>query len=324
MEGDDNQAAAGTPSGDQQIELYESPDHCVHLEVRVDDETMWLTQQQLAALFGRDVTTIRRHISNARREELQGIPVSAKFALTAADGKTYQVEHYNLDLILSVGYRVKSTEGVFFRRWANTVLKQHLTQGYTLNRKRLEALGSIVRILERSSEAEIAGTASILKTYLPSLQLLNAYDENDVPAVKGTRATWRLTYKDAIAFVRAMPYYGQTGLFGRERNGSFRGIIEGLYQTFGGEELYVSVQEKAANLLYQVVKDHPFSDGNKRCAAALFVYFLDRNGMLVDPSGARVIDGNALASMTLMIALSAPSEKDMMIALVGNFLTPKG
>ena len=324
MEDKGSQNAAETPNAGRQIELYESPDHRVHLEVRVDGETVWLTQQQLAALFGRDVTTIRRHISNARREELQGISVSAKFALTAADHKTYQVEHYNLDLILSVGYRVKSTEGVFFRRWANTVLKQHLTQGYTLNRKRLEALGSIVRILERSSEAEIAGTASILKTYLPSLQLLNAYDENDVPAVKGTRATWRLTYEDAIAFVRAMPYYGQTGLFGRERNGSFRGIIEGLYQTFGGEELYASVQAKAANLLYQVVKDHPFSDGNKRCAAALFVYFLDRNGMLLDPSGARVIDGNALASMTLMIALSAPSEKDMMIALVGNFLTPKG
>ncbi len=323
MEDKGSQNAAETPNAGRQIELYESPDHRVHLEVRVDGETVWLTQQQLAVLFGRDVTTIRRHIANAKREELQGVPASAKFALTAADGKTYQVEHYNLDLILSVGYRVKSTEGVFFRRWASTVLKQHLMRGYTLNSKRLEALGSIVRILERSCEAEIAGTASILKAYLPSLQLLNAYDENDVPAVKGTRATWRLTYEDAIAFVRAMPYYGQTGLFGRERNGSFRGIIEGLYQTFDGEELYVSVQEKAANLLYQVVKDHPFSDGNKRCAAALFVYFLDRNGMLVDPSGARVIDGNALASMTLMIALSAPSEKDTMIALVGNFLTPK-
>ncbi len=323
MEDKGSQNAVETPNAGRQIELYESPDHRVHLEVRVDGETVWLSQQQLAVLFGRDVTTIRRHIANAKREELQGVPVSAKFALTAADGKTYQVEHYNLDLILSVGYRVKSTEGVFFRRWASTVLKQHLMRGYTLNSKRLEALGSIVRILERSCEAEIAGTASILKAYLPSLQLLNAYDENDVPAVKGTRATWRLTYEDAIAFVRAMPYYGQTGLFGRERNGSFRGIIEGLYQTFGGEELYASAQAKAANLLYQVVKDHPFGDGNKRCAAALFVYFLDRNGMLVDTSGARVIDGNALASMTLMIALSAPSEKDTMIALVGNFLTPK-
>lgn len=326
MEDKGSQKAAEIPNAGRQIELYESPDHRVHLEVRVDGETVWLTQQQLAVLFGRDVTTIRRHIANAKREELQGVPTSAKFALVQDEGGRSverQVEHYNLDLILSVGYRVKSAEGVFFRRWASTVLKQHLMRGYTLNGKRLEALGSIVRILERSCEAEIAGTASILKAYLPSLQLLNAYDENDVPAVRGTRATWRLTYEDAIAFVRAMPYYGQTGLFGRERNGSFRGIIEGLYQTFDGEELYVSVQEKAANLLYQVVKDHPFGDGNKRCAAALFVYFLDRNGMLVDTSGARVIDGNALASMTLMIALSAPSEKDTMIALVGNFLTPK-
>ena len=304
----------------RQVALYESHDHTVHLEVHVDADTVWLTAQQLATLFGRDVTTVRRHIRNAKSEELQGIPVSAKFALTASDGKTYQVEHYNLDMILSVGYRVKSREGVYFRRWANNVLKQHLVQGYTVNRKRLETLGSIVKVLRRSSEPEIAGAAEIIDAYLPSLGLLNAYDEGAVNEPKGDAPSWTLTHADAMAFIRTLPYYGQTDLFGRERNGSFRGIIDGLYQTFAGQELYPSVQAKAANLLYQVVKDHPFSDGNKRCAAALFIHFLARNGVLRGEDGRRVVEGNALTAMTLMIALSDPREKDMMTALVENFI----
>lgn len=303
----------------QQIALYESADHTVHLDVKVDEDTVWLTQQQMALLFGRDVTTIRRHIKNAAGEELQGIPVDAKFALTASDGKTYQVEHYNLDMILSVGYRVKSKEGIYFRRWANSVLKRHLIDGYTVNRKRLDALHAVVRVLSRSSEPEIAGTAEILERYLPSLELLNDYDAGSVPTPKGDESRWVLTYEDAMLFIRSMPFYEQSDLFGRERNGSFQGIVAGLYQTFGGEELYRSTQEKAANLLYQVVKDHPFSDGNKRCAAALFVYFLNGNGILGDDDSL-LVEGNALTAMTLMIALSAPAEKDTMVALVENFL----
>lgn len=170
-----------------------------HLDVHVDSDTVWLTQQQLAALFGRDVTTIRRHIKNARSEELQGISVSAYFALTATDGKTYQVEHYNLDMILSVGYRVKSKEGVYFRRWANTVLKQHLVQGYTVNQQRLEALNSIVKILQRSPNPEISGTAEIIHDYLPSLSLLNAYDEGNVSEPRGDESIWMITYEEAMA-----------------------------------------------------------------------------------------------------------------------------
>lgn len=309
-----------TPGGDRQVVLYESHDHTVHLDVRVDEDTVWLTRQQLAVLFGRDVKTIGKHIGNAKREELEGIPVVAKFATTAADGKTYQVEHYSLDMILSVGYRVKSREGVYFRRWANAVLKQHLVQGYTINQHRMEALGSIVKVLRRSPEPEIAGAAEIIDSYLPSLDLLSAYDEGGVDEPKGDDPRWTLTHGDAMAFIRALPYYGRTDLFGCERNGSFEGIVNGLYQTFGGEELYPSVQSKAANLLYQVVKDHPFSDGNKRCAAALFAYFLDRNGLLTDGEGGHLIEGNALAAMTLMIALSDPGEKDMMTALVEHFI----
>ncbi|VTX84996.1 Fic/DOC family protein [Bifidobacterium longum] len=173
-------------------------------------------------------------------------------------------------------------------------------------------------MLSRSTEPEIAGTAEILERYLPSLVLLNDYDTGNVPIPKGDESQWVLTYEDAMLFIRSMPFYTQSDLFGRERNGSFQGIVAGLYQTFGGEELYRSTQKKAANLLYQVVKDHPFSDGNKRCAAALFVYFL--NGNSIATMTPLLVEGNALAAMTLMIALSAPAGKDTMIALVENFL----
>ena len=306
----------------QQIALYESADHTVHLDVKMDEDTVWLTQQQMALLFGRDVTTIRRHIKNATGEELQGIPTSAYFALVQDEGSrsvSRDVLHYNLDMILSVGYRVKSKEGIYFRRWANSVLKRHLVDGYTVNRKRLDALHAVIKIMSRSTEPEIAGTAEILERYLPSLELLNDYDTGNVSTPKGDKSRWVLTYEDAMLFIQSMPFYTQSDLFGRERNGSFQGIVAGLYQTFGGEELYRSTQEKAANLLYQVVKDHPFSDGNKRCAAALFVYFLNGNGILGD-NDSLLVEGNALAAMTLMIALSAPTEKDTMIALVENFL----
>lgn len=316
--------ADSRPADDRQVMLYESHDHTVHLDVRVDKDTVWLTRQQLALLFGRDVKTIGKHIGNARREELNGIPTVAKFATVQNEGgRTVerQVEHYNLDMILSVGYRVKSQEGVYFRRWANTVLKQHLIQGYTINQQRLEALNSIVKVLQRSSDPEIAGTAEIINSYLPSLGLLDAYDTGIVSEPKGDQPHWTLTHDDAMAFIRSLPFYAQTDLFGRERNGSFQGIVDGLYQTFAGQELYPSTQAKAANLLYQVVKDHPFSDGNKRCAAALFIYFLDRNGLLTDTDGKRLVEGNALAAMTLMIALSDPKEKDVMTALVENFIS---
>mgnify|MGYP001025937760 FL=1 len=197
----------------RQIALYESADHTVHLDVKVDEDTVWLNRQQLALLFGRDIKTIGKHVGNALREELNGFSVVAKFATTASDGKTYQVEHYNLDMILSVGYRVKSKEGIYFRRWANSVLKQHLVDGYTINRKRLDALHAVVKVLSRSTEPEIAGTAEILERYLPSLVLLNDYDTGNVPIPKGDESQWVLTYEDAMLFIRSMPYMPITVVF---------------------------------------------------------------------------------------------------------------
>ena len=306
----------------QQIALYENPDHTIQLEVRTDEDTVWLTQQQMAQLFGRTVPTINRHIKAALAEELDGIPTIAKYVIVQQEGNRTverEVEHYNLDMILSVGYRVKSRQGVYFRRWANSVLKQHLVQGYTVNQKRLDTLKTVVRILGRADVPEIAGTAELLRSYLPSLELLNDYDTGALPSPKGSDPTWKLTHEEALEFVRALPYYRRSELFGRERGGLFEGIVNALYQGFGDQDLYPSVETKAANLLYLVVKDHPFLDGNKRSAAALFVYFLDKNGLLKREDHL-LVEGNALAAMTLMIALSDPSEKDAMVALVENFI----
>ena len=196
-----------------EIVIYQSEMLSNHIEVRVEGETVWLNRLQLADLFDRDVKTIGKHISNALKEELEGIAVVAKFATTASDGKTYQVEHYNLDMILSVGYRVKSKEGIYSRRWANSVLKQHLVDGYIINRKRLDALHAVVKVLSRSTEPEIAGTAEILERYLPSLVLLNDYDTGNVPIPKGDESQWVLTYEDAMLFIRSMPYMPITVVF---------------------------------------------------------------------------------------------------------------
>ena len=306
----------------QQIALYENPDHSIQLEVRTDGDTVWLTQQQMAQLFGRTIPTINRHIKAALAEELDGIPTIAKYVIVQKEGDRTverEVEHYNLDMILSVGYRVKSRQGVYFRRWANSVLKQHLVQGYTVNQKRLDTLKTVVRILERADDPEIAGAAELLQNYLPSLELLNDYDTGALPTPKGSKPSWQLTHAEALALVQALPYYADSNLFGRERGESFEGIVNALYQGFGKQDLYPSTEAKAANLLYLVVKDHPFLDGNKRSAAALFVYFLNKNGLL--KQGDRLlVEGNALAAMTLMVALSDPSEKDAMVALVENFI----
>lgn len=307
------------------IELYRSASGDVELAVRADGETVWLSRAQLATLFGRDVKTIGKHVSNAKIEELAGLPVVAKFATTAADGKTYDVEHYNLDMVLSVGYRVKSAEGVHFRRWATTVLHQYVVDGVARNQRRLEELGSIVRVLSRSTNELVAGVAEVVDRYLPSLRSLRAYDEGDIPTAAGSAPTWQLTYDDARALIdQVRDEFPADTLFGGERGDALRSVIATLYQGFGGAELYPSVELKAANLLYLVVKDHPLTDGNKRSAAALFVHFLQRNGILIDANGETRVSNNALAAITLMVAMSDPREKELMIALIASMLAGDG
>jgi len=312
---------------ENQIVIYQTPDKTAVLEVRTDTDTVWLSLDQMSALFERDKSTISRHLKNVFAErELERDMVVAKFATTTPHGaianktQSHLVEHYNLDVIISVGYRVRSPRGTQFRQWANTVLKQHLIQGYTINENRLKILGKMLDIVARSSEPEIAGLSNVLRQFAQGLDLLDHYDHQTLAKPKGKSGNWQLAYKDARNFIDSMKFGNESDLFGNERDESFKGTLGAIYQTFSGQDVYTSIQEKAANLLYLTVKNHSFSDGNKRIAAALFVYFLDKNGALFDAQKRPMIDNNALAAVTLMIALSRPDEKEIMCRLVMNML----
>ena len=309
------------------VVIYTAPDGATSLDVHLDGDTVWLNRAQLAALFGRDVKTIGKHIVNARREELAGIPTVAKFATVAREGDrrvTRQVEHYNLDMILSVGYRVKSSEGVRFRRWATQVLSRYVSDGVALNDRRLAQLGSIVRILSRSNDSMIAGVAEVIGDYLPGLRILRDYDEGDLGEQIGRAPAWELTLAEARAIIaRVREDFESDTLFGRERGDALAGVLGAIYQGFAGQDVYPTVEDKAAHLLYLVIKDHPLSDGNKRSGAALFVAFLSRNGVL-DETGPGGINNNALAAMSLLVAMSDPKEKDLMIALIIRMISDGG
>ncbi len=306
------------------IELYESASGDVVLEVQADDETVWLTRQQVAALFGRDVKTIGKHIANARREELEGIATVAKFATVQTEGDrevTREVEHLNLDMILSVGYRVKSPEGVRFRKWANDVLKRYLVKGAAINERRLAELGQVVSILSRSTDQLASGIAEVVSSYLPGLVLLHDYDEGSVATSPSAVPVWELTLAEARSVIATVAAeFPKDVLAGRERGDALEGCIAAVYQGFGGQDVYPTVEEKAAHLLYFVVKDHPLADGNKRSAAALFILFLARNEMLYDESGTARVTSNALAAITLLVASSDPREKELMVSLIIKML----
>lgn len=306
------------------IVLFESHDGKVSLPVMLDSGTgeVWLTRAGLAELFDRDVKTIGKHVGNALKEELVDSEnrVVAKFATTASDGKTYQVEHYSLDMILSVGYRVKSQRGVEFRRWATDVLRRYIVDGHAENEKRLEQLGKIATIMARIPDSlETRQVLDIVQSYTVALDLLDDYDHQRLSAPKGDAATYVLEYGECRKVIDGMRFGNESDLFGVEKDDSFKGSIGNIYQSFDGREIYPSLQEKAANLLYFVVKNHSFLDGNKRIAATMFLYFLDRNGALFD-GRRKLIDDSTLVAITIMIAESKPKEKDAMVALVMNFL----
>lgn len=302
----------------QELIKFDSINGEVSLNADFENDTIWATQEQIAAIFGVQRPAITKHIRNIyRTEELDEEMVSSKMELTtqhgAISGKTQrqEVKIYNLDLILSIGYRVNSKKATEFRKWSNTVLKKYLTKGYVINQKRLDELHLMLNIFERSDTPEIAGLSNIMNEYTSALLLLEGYDEHALPDVEGTPDTWQLTYEEARSFLDDIK---TSALFAKERTGQFKGIIEQIYQSFAGVDFYHSVEEKAANLLYFIVKDHPFYDGNKRSAAALFVYFLHKNHAL------RNINNNTLAAIVLMVALSAPDERENIILLIRNFL----
>ena len=309
-----------------EIILFENQD--VKLEVNMKDDTVWLNREQLAMLFDRDIKTIGKHINNALNEELDN-SVVAKFATTAKDGKTYQVEYYNLDMIISVGYRVKSQNGVIFRKWANKVLKDYMIKGYAVNQKRLEYLEKTIKLIDIAGRidtelkaAEAGEIIKVINNYSNALNLLDDYDHKRITRPNGTKNNKKITYEDCISIVNKLKFNSDSNLFALERDNGLKAIIGTIYQSFDGKELYPSVQEKAANFLYLITKNHTFIDGNKRIAATLFIYFLEFYNILYKENG-QVIDNNTLVAITLLIAESNPKEKDILIDLVMNFLNSK-
>jgi len=307
-----------------EIILFETKDRSITLPVQVTADTVWLNRSQLAELFGRDIKTIGKHIGNALKEELDESEVVAKFATTSRHGaiegktQTHLTEYYNLDMIISVGYRVKSKRGVEFRRWANNVLKQYIMQGYAVNQKRLNDLGSVVRLLQRTENSlDAKQVLTVVEKYSTALDLLDSYDHQTLKRPKGNVSTYVLTYEECRKVIDSMRFGTESDLFGLEKDDSFKGSIGNIYQSFAGQEIYPSLEEKAANLLYFVTKNHSFADGNKRIAATMFLYFLDKNGILF-ANGEKLIDDHTLVALTIMIAESRPEEKEIMIDVIMN------
>ena len=309
---------------DNELILFETEDRAVTLSVPVNQEMVWLSRNQMAELFDRDIKTIGKHIKNALSEELDNQVVVAKFATTtkhgAIEGKTqtHMTDFYNLDVIISVGYRVKSKRGVEFRKWANSVLRQYILRGYAVNNNRIAQLGEVIQIMKRTQNSlDSKQVLSVIERYSTALDLLDAYDHQNMSRPKGNAATYVLTYEECMEIIASMRFGDESDIFGKEKDGSFEGSIGNTSLSFTGQDLYPTLEEKAAHLLYFVTKNHSFLDGNKRIAATMFLYFLDKNGVLfVD--GKKTIDDHTLVALTIMIAESKPEEMEMMITVIMN------
>ena len=305
---------------DNELILFETEDRAVTLSVPVNQEMVWLSRNQMAELFDRDIKTIGKHINNALKEELDNSTV-AKFATVQNEGGrevARLIEYYNLDVIISVGYRVKSKRGVEFRKWANSVLRQYILRGYAVNNNRIAQLGEVIQIMKRTQNSlDSKQVLSVIERYSTALDLLDAYDHQNMSRPKGNVATYVLTYEECMDIIASMRFGDESDIFGKEKDGSFEGSIGNIYQSFAGQDLYPTLEEKAAHLLYFVTKNHSFLDGNKRIAATVFLYFLDRNGVLfID--GEKTIDDHTLVALTIMIAESKPDEMEMMITVIMN------
>lgn len=300
-----------------EIVLFQDDSLELKVNVSPEQDTVWLSRNQMAELFDRDIKTIGKHINNVLREELDS-SVVAKFATTADDGKTYQVEHYNLDMIISVGYRVKSKRGIAFRKWANSILKDYIIKGYAVNHNRIDQLGEVIQIMKRTENSlDAKQVLSVIEKYSLALDLLDDYDHQSMRRPRGNPAVYVLTYEECRTVIDSMKFSEDSALFGNEKDESFKGSIGNIYQSFGGQDIYPTLEEKAANLLYFITKNHSFSDGNKRIAATIFLYFLNKNGVLFR-NGGKLIDDHTLVALTIMIAESHPEEKEMIISVIMN------
>lgn len=301
-----------------EVVLFETEDRQVSLKVPVENDTVWLTQAQMTELFGRSVSSISRHIRNVFDEGEVAEESNLHFLQIPNSDKS--VAFYSLDVIISVGYRVKSKRGVEFRRWANRILKDYIIKGYAVNHNRISQLGEVLQIMKRVEESlDTRQVLSVIERYSVALELLDDYDHQTMKKPGGEQATYILNYEECRNLIDSMKFGAESTLFGNEKDDSFKGSLGAIYQTFGGQDVYSTLEEKAANLLYFLTKNHSFSDGNKRIAAAVFLYFLDRNQALIT-NGKKRIDDYALAALTIMIAESKPEEKDMMVNVVMNCL----
>lgn len=316
---------------ENKIILFENQE--VKLEVNMKDETVWLSLEQMAELFSRDRTVIVRHINNIFKDnELDKNEVCAKFAHTTKHGaisdksQTRELIYYNLDMIISVGYRVKSKNGVIFRKWATKVLKDYMIKGYAVNQKRLEYLEKTIKLIDIAGrmDAELKGSEAweiikVINNYSSALSLLDDYDHKRITKPMGTKNDKQVTYEDCMNIIGKLKFNSDSNLFALERNEGLKEVIGTIYQSFDGKDLYSTIEEKAANFLYLITKNHTFIDGNKRIAATLFIYFLEFYNILYNENG-QVIDNNTLVAITLLIAQSNPKEKEILIDLVMNFL----
>ena len=311
------------------IAIYQPHADQPAVDVRLEGETVWLSQRQMSVLFDTSSDNVGLHLKNIYAEgELLEEATTEDFSVVRQEGNRQvrrSVRHYNLDAIISVGYRVKSATATQFRIWATKRLREYLVQGYSINRQRLEQLGQIVEVMARADNRLVAGTGEVLSAYIPSLQTLRDYDEGTLSDSEstGNAPVWQLTHADAQAIIaRARSEFSQDRLFGLENGDKLKSVVATIYQSFAGEDLYPTTEQKAANLLYLMVKDHPLVDGNKRSAAALFIEFLAQNNLLFSADGTPLVSNNALAAMTLMVAMSSPKEKDLMVALVERLISP--
>ena len=305
-----------------EIILFENQN--VKLEVNLKDETVWLNQAQMAQLFGRDVKTISKHIINAFEEELDEESNSQKMRIANSDKL---VNFYNLDVIISVGYRVKSKNGIIFRKWANKILKDYMLKGYAINQKRLDYLEKTIKLIDianrmddRLEGEDAKEILKVIGTYSKALDLLDDYDHKTLKKVSGIKSQEKIKYEECLEIINKLRFTEDSNLFALERNKGLASIINNIYQSFGGVDLYITIQEKAANFLYMIVKNHVFIDGNKRIAATLFIYFLNFYDILYQDNR-QVIDNNTLVALTILIAESNPKEKEVIISLVMNFLS---
>ena len=305
----------------------------VKLEVNLKDETVWLSLEQMAKLFERDRTVITRHINNIfKNQELNKDEVCAKFAHTTEHGaiqgkkQTRELDYYNLDMIISVGYRVNSKQGIIFRKWATKVLKDYIIKGYAVNQRRLEYLEKTIKLIdianridERLEGDDAKGILKVIGDYSKALDLLDDYDHRTLKKIDGSTDERKIEYKKCIEVINKLKFNEESSLFAVERDKGLEAIIGNIYQSFGGQDIYKSIEEKGSNFLYLIVKNHVFADGNKRIAATLFIYFLNFYGILYK-DGKQTIDNNTLTALTLLIAESNPKEKEVIIDLVMNFL----